>query len=508
MRRGWADRLNEAGIATVTALALAPADAQVQVRPEIFARLREQAELQYRHRLSGEHEYRLLPPVAGRGLSLLPRPSDGDVFFDMEGDPFFEATQGLEYLFGIVSVEKGEPHFRAFWAHDRQQEKHAFEQLIDFLTGQLSRYPDMHVYHYAHYEPAALRRLMGQHGTREDEVDHLLRREVFVDLYRVVEQSLRLSQPRYGLKQVETFYMPSRQEELQAGDDSILMFEDWLQTGNKSLLQAIERYNETDCRSTLALREWLLDRRREAGVVLWPDPPPKREISEEAAAAVTDRELLKAKLLHESKEGDPASLIAHLLDYHRREDKPVWWAYFRRRDLSPAELVDDSEAIGDLSPVGDPPEPVKRSVIHTLSFPAQQHKLEPGQVVDPETERAEEIIEIDDERGLLRLRRGPSRTDEPLPHALIPGGPLDTRYQRAALRRVGETIAAGRGWYRALQDLLARERPRVRGLELGMPLQTGTADIDEAKHLVSRLDASHLFIQGPPGSGRLGRALG
>jgi uncharacterized protein len=502
MRRGWADKLGEAGMGTLTALALAPVDAQVPLRPEIFARLREQAELQYRHRLSGEHEYRLLPAADGRGLALLPKPSKRDVFFDMEGDPFFEAALGLEYLFGVVTLENGEPCFRAFWAHDRAEEKHAFEQLVDFLIGQLDCDPDMHVYHYAQYEPAALRRLMGEHATREDEVDRLLRREVFVDLYRVVEQSLRLSQPRYGLKQVEAFYLPPRQEELSAGEDSILMFEEWLETGDATLLQAIERYNETDCRSTLALREWLLERRREAGVSFWREPPPARELSEESAEAIAERERLKASLVHDAKEGDVRLLVAHLLDYHRREDKPVWWAYFRRRDLSPAELVDDSEAIGELSPADVPAEPLKRSLVHTLSFPPQQHKLEPGEVVDPATERAEEITEIDDELGLVRLRRGPSRTDEPLPRALVPGGPLDTRYQRAALRRVGETIVAGQGWYRALQDLLARERPRIRGVEPGGSLQAGTADIDEVKRLASRLDASHLFIQGPPGSGK------
>ena len=41
----------------------------------------------------------------------------------------------------------------------------------------------MHIYHYDHYEPTALKRLMARYGTREDEVDELLRREVFVDLY-------------------------------------------------------------------------------------------------------------------------------------------------------------------------------------------------------------------------------------------------------------------------------------------------------------------------------------
>jgi uncharacterized protein len=67
------------------------------------------------------------------------------------------------------------------------------------------RFPDLHVYHYAPYEPTALKRLMGLHATREDEIDHLLRNEVLVDLYAVVRQALRISQPSYSIKKVEVF---------------------------------------------------------------------------------------------------------------------------------------------------------------------------------------------------------------------------------------------------------------------------------------------------------------
>ena len=35
--------------------------------------------------------------------------------------------------------------------------------------------PDLHVYHFAPYEPAALKRLMGRYATREDEIDRMLR---------------------------------------------------------------------------------------------------------------------------------------------------------------------------------------------------------------------------------------------------------------------------------------------------------------------------------------------
>jgi uncharacterized protein len=474
MRRSWIDKLASAGITTLEGLATADAELATELRPAIFDRLRRQAELQHRHRITGEHLFELLPLVEGRGLELLPRPSAGDVFFDIEGDPFYEATRGLEYLFGVVT----DGEFRAFWAHDRAEERVAFERLVDFLTERLARFPDLHVYHYAHYEPTALKRLMGELGTREDEVDELLRREAFVDLYRVVAESLRISYGRYGLKQVERFFMPAREEDVAAGDDSILVFEQWLESGDDELLHAIERYNEFDCRATLALRDWLLERRADAGVSGWKEPPVPRERTEEQEEAIAERERLRQSLLADAEEGSERWILGQLLEYHRREDRPVWWHFFRRLEASEEQLFDDSEAIAGLEPAGLPPEKVKKSLVHTLKFPAQQHKLGPGEAVDPATEHGEDIVEIDDARGLLRVRRGPKFADEPLPRALIPGGPWDTRAQRAALRR----LAANPDRYPALRAIVRRDLP---------------ASLDP-----ETLDESYLFIQGPPGSGK------
>lgn len=44
-----------------------------------------------------------------------------------------------------------------------------------------------------------MRKLMGRFGTREMEVDNLLRNEVFVDLYRVVQQGLRVGDGGCGV---------------------------------------------------------------------------------------------------------------------------------------------------------------------------------------------------------------------------------------------------------------------------------------------------------------------
>src|SRR5207247_1121695 len=132
-----------------------------------------------------------------RGFSLLPAPSPGDVFFDIEGDPFYE--DGLEYLWGVTHVDGDGERFTAFWGRDRGEEKRAFQAFIDFVTERRERFPDMHVYHYGSYEQTAIKRLMGMHATREEEVDQLLRGHVLVDLNRVVEQALRISQPSYSL---------------------------------------------------------------------------------------------------------------------------------------------------------------------------------------------------------------------------------------------------------------------------------------------------------------------
>ncbi|MBA3779864.1 MAG: hypothetical protein H0X16_11325, partial [Chloroflexi bacterium] len=150
-----------------------------------------------------------------RGLSILPPPSPGDLFFDIEGDPFAE-DEGLEYLFGVV--EPGpeliappltlglagdgqasgapeatpEPQDHAWWAFTREEEKRAFEQFIDFVMARLQRDPKLHIYHYASYERGRMGRLSTRHGTREEEVDRLLRGGVFVDLFRAVRQGVRV----------------------------------------------------------------------------------------------------------------------------------------------------------------------------------------------------------------------------------------------------------------------------------------------------------------------------
>ena len=147
----------------------------------------------------------------------------------------------------------------------------------------------MHVYHYAQYEIAALKRLMGRYGTRENEIDDLLRREVFVDLLRVVRNGIRTSRPGYGLKELEAFLDFERGAEVKDGGSSILVFEQWMQTRDPALLAQIDEYNREDCIATLLLRDWLLELRDESVARFGPFPPvvpdePKEQTAERPRA--------------------------------------------------------------------------------------------------------------------------------------------------------------------------------------------------------------------------------
>jgi predicted RecB family nuclease len=480
MRRTQIARLRDVGITRTVELAEASdAGKPPKMGRDTFERLRAQAALQVAAREAG-HRYELLDPRSDRGFARMPQPSDGDLFFDMEGDPFVEGL--LEYLFGVAYFENGEPRFRAFWGHDRAGERAAFEAFMDFVAERRRAYPDLHVYHYASYEVTAVTRLASQHATREDDVDALLRDQVFVDLYAVVRESLRISHPSYSLKKVETFYRPSRDASVKDAIGSVISYERWREGGSPEILAEIEAYNRDDCISTMELRNWLLGLR--PADLSWRERVEiTAEKKEEDAGILALRERLHAV----------APMPApYLIDYHRRDAKPEWWAYFARCRATPEELIEESEAIGDLVVDGDIlPFAEKRSTVHVLRFPPQQYKLRPGDDVhDPATQKgAGSILAIDEKAGVLHLKRGPKLSTTAMPRALIASGPIPDNAKREALNRFANALLAGETTrYRAARSILERRPGRIAGDDLGA--------------IALGLDESYLFVQGPPGSGK------
>ncbi|MGH9201903.1 MAG: TM0106 family RecB-like putative nuclease, partial [Vicinamibacterales bacterium] len=234
---------------------------------ESFVRVRQQARLQVESRGLVEPRFEPLTIEPDKGLCRLPPPSAGDLFLDLEGDPF-AGEGGREYLFGIVSLDdRGRGTYHSRWALNETEEIVAFDEVMTIIMTSRAQHPGMHVYHYAPYEPTAFKRLMGRFAQREKDVDLLLRSGTFVDLYAVVRQGIRVGTERYSIKSLEPLYRFVRDVPLVDASRSLRTMEQALELGRPELVTAalrdvIQGYNEEDCRSALRLRDWLEDLRR------------------------------------------------------------------------------------------------------------------------------------------------------------------------------------------------------------------------------------------------------
>jgi len=511
INRGQIEKVRAGGITTMHQLAAMPATTRIpNVQAGVLSRLRSQAALQVARRDTGKNQHEMLPPSAGRGFARLPKPDPGDLFFDMEGDPLYE--MGLEYLFGIVHFDKGQEQFTAFWAHNRADEKKAFEDTIDFMTARLNAYPGAYIYHYASYEQSALKRLAMFHGTRETEVDNLLRRHKLVDAYKIVREAVRLSEPKYSIKNVEAFYLKTpRSGSVTTAGDSIVIYEKFRRLGNKAFLDEIEAYNKIDCQSLAQCRDWLVTL-RPAGLA-WPTDiaPEKADPAKEQRRV--EAEQRTAAHIQSLTVGCPPedrpwrTLLAYLLDFHRREAKPKFWAMFTRQEMTDEELVDDADCIGVLSPdPARPPRAEKKSMVYSFTFQPQDFKMR----VDDDVlragtlEPAGEIFELNEDERRISLKLGPKWSRIADGASLIPKGPLPDLVLRGAVHRYAESVIAGdQSRYRALTDIMKKAVPRLANHKAGTPIvESGIGLLAGSVAALKRLDESYMLIQGPPGAGK------
>ena len=533
MRVSQRARLIEADITTLSALAHHGGPV-----PELPARtvasLTAQARLQIAPRVDGKPPYAIADP---QPLNLLPDPDKGDLFFDFEGDPLWTADGhewGLEYMWGVLDVAGG---FKPLLAHDRASERQA---LVDFLTmvrKRRKRYPKMHIYHYAAYEKTALLRLAGRYGVGEDQVDDLLRSGVLVDLFPLVRKSIRVGTENYSLKSLEPLYMGS---ELRTGDvttaaESITMYARYcelLADGQADeaadVLKEIEEYNRYDCRSTHRLRDWLIKIAIECSV------PPLGPQSVADGTAVEDTDELASTLMafagdgveERSPEQTAVALFAAARGYHRREDKPFWWAHFDRLnnpvdewgDNSDVFLADAAEVIKDWHVPSSRARKQQRWVKLTGTLAAGAldpnvfalyHPPSPAGLTDNPDRRAAgnaEIIAVDDpniptEVTICEREPKDGGTFAQLPFALTPGRPFPTGKLRDSIDAAAADVAAGLPALppSAIVDILLRRAPRTRG---GAPLpHTGDTASDIMAALLD-LDSSYVGVHGPPGTGK------
>lgn len=506
----------------------AKAEKPLPERPErgnkqTYIKIHNQAKVQLRGRKEGL-VYEYLDYEAEKGLARLPEPSPSDIYFDIEGDPFCDGG-GLEYILGYVAKEKdGSLSYHYHQALDHQQEKVAFEAFIDFVMDRWSKNAGMYIYHFAPYEPGAVKRLASKHGTREAEVDQLLRAKRFVDLYSIFREGLRASVERYSLKDLELFTEFKRKIELRIAGAARRQVEFALELNAiaevpPEIINIVIEYNADDCFATEALHGWLEERLSElkdkVGEVA-------RPVNSDGAASEKTQALegealeVYTKLLDGLPE-DKSILtdaergrwvLANMIDYFRREERCNWWEFFGTQDKDFEDLLDDRNAIIGLVHTGRDGG-TDKNPIHVYSFPHQEISLRPGDdAYDIERDTILKIgtlEEISISDGILKIKKT-QKAIEKHPAGILSIDQIPSDVLKASLLNFAKSVATngidGDGLYRAGRDLLLRKNPRLSTQGPGdLILPDEDAGV-AALRICKDLSCSILPIQGPPGTGK------
>ena len=512
--------LGDVGVERLADLAaLDPVPKPRQGSLETLIRVREQARVQHVARQYGEPYFELKEPYdAEHGLSLLPEPDPDDIFLDLEGDHFVE--DGVrEYLVGYVTrVPEGGMTYTPLWATTVADERWAFEQFIDLATAIRKRSPGAHIYHFAPYEPAAMKRLMGRYATREVELDELLRGHAFVDLHTVVKRALIAGVERYSIKDLEPLFGYVRKQDLRAATQSRRVIENAIATRDVDETldphrRAVEAYNREDCESTVRLRDWLEELRNDL-VVSGIELPRPDLVTGEASEAVSDLDRELQELRDGLLEGvpvDPAErsldeqarfALAHMMEFHRREDKASWWEYFRLLDLDESELDDERRAVTGLQHLEtlDP----TAAPLERYHFPTQELDARSGDDAHGVDGTKVGKVEAIDFAGHTIDIKKTKKTAHVHPQAVVLHSRVSSRALRESLMRLGKAVRAedfdlGTP-YRAAVELLLRRPPAVaQGVALKLPVENA---VEAACRIGLALDGNVLAVQGPPGTGK------
>jgi len=534
MRGDTAKKLRSAGINTVEELSLASdEDRPKSIGADTFARLRAQARLQSQQDADPAHKviYEAFSPT---GLALLPTPNDGDIWFDMEGDPFALAPNGLEYLFGAITYDTKTEVFKKFWAHNPAEEKSAFEDFVDWVEERRKKWEGLHIYHYASYERTRMGALAARYGTREEIIDNWFRSDLMIDLYKVVGRSIRISQRSYSIKKLEPLYDFERKEDIKTAGDSVVDYEDYLElieNGEaekaQEKLDGIAAYNLADCISTRELDVWLRERATELEVPYaiphYRQPSDSPELEAEAALIDDLSDGVPVDPKERTSNEQARALTAAGVGFHSREGRVQWWDHFHWIEAESSEwegqdkvaAVTGAESTGWLDPIGK-----GRSMHREVSL-----EVEGGEGLRiGKTQAMTAIFDVfpDGDLNSLKLFRYTKQVDvtrtssgrvslahnqiksdplwDALPVALIASTPINSAPLHKGNVDAGQRALATKPDLPKLPvfDLLARRLPNDGQVDLH-PTGDNIQDLVQA---LLQIENSYVAVQGPPGTGK------
>ena len=172
-----------------------------------------------------------------------------EVYFDIESDP----TKDIHYLFGFLvkDTESGSVEYKKFFANNKEEEPLIWKQLLDFLA----ELDDFIIYHYAYLEKQVFGAFSSKYGAPSALISKF--EENTIDLYDQTVESAVLPLYFYSLKDVAGYIGYKWDDPKAGGAESVVWYNEWLNTKDENILKKLLRYNEDDVRATMAVKEWL-----------------------------------------------------------------------------------------------------------------------------------------------------------------------------------------------------------------------------------------------------------
>ncbi len=229
--------------AGVTSLAQLAALQPEQVEPEIDGAIARHIQCQ----AQAIFEDRPLP--LGAAHPSPPPLAPIELYFDLEAEP----DQDVDFLFGVLCVNHGKETetFHGFFAEHPKDEPLIWQQFLALLH----RYPTAPIFHFSPYEVETVKRLSKRYRMSQYSMRSLLPR--FVDVHAWLMQVAVLPVENYSLKSVAKWLGFAWRDQGLSGDQTVCLYNQWLDTADQEAMAMILRYNEDDCRATHQLRMWL-----------------------------------------------------------------------------------------------------------------------------------------------------------------------------------------------------------------------------------------------------------
>ena len=467
--------------------------------------------------------------------TMLPEENPGDVYFDLEGYPFYDirSSETMEYLYGAAYKNSdGEMEFKDdLWADNHYEEEEIFCKFVEWIEDRIKKYPNLKIYHYAHYEKTSLLKSAQKFGKYEIEIDKWLKEDRLVDLYAVVRKAFIVGKDSYSIKRIEEVAGYKRELDLSSGMDSIFYFERYLTSGDieekEKLKNEILLYNKDDCYATEVVCNWLREKQSEYSFIDTISIEESISSSEPSKNELEDMELLdlEQQILAIQNTDLPQNVIefvSTMPGYYRREERVQWQEYFKLKSMPLEDKINESTAFGLLSLKESPTRQDNKYIFscecHDNTFKKVKKGSEVSLLIQSESTFQEEEITVN--------------VEELTSNPFIMTFSVSVRYFEKVKERAGEEVFNNKNFtgfihplpiklrnvhtnsYNSIKDIASNlvERESLPSIVQQLILKKSDIDFssftkeDDSFELLLKISESmnnsYLPIQGPPGTGK------